>query len=89
MYLFRNRQHADGNGAVLKDFELASHGPGSRPDVGDDLLLVLDVLKHLLRVVTLHTLILFVFIIRGAAMGRRAALAQNATDCTLTGSLCL
>lgn len=48
---------------VLENFELASHWPGSGPNVGDDLLLVLNVLEHFFWVIAVHPLILFIFII--------------------------
>lgn len=55
--------HARKNWALLQDFELASHWPGSGPNVGDDLFLVLNILEHLLGVVAVHPLFAAVVII--------------------------
>ncbi len=56
-------QQGQVNNGVLKDFKLASHWPGSGPNVRNDLLLVLNVLEHLLWIIAVHPFILFIFII--------------------------
>lgn len=48
---------------LLQDFEFAPHWPGPSPNIGDDLLLVLNVLEHLLWIIAVHPLIYFVFFI--------------------------
>lgn len=56
-------QREQTNNRVLKDFKLASHWPWSGPNVGNDLFLVLNVLKHLLWIIAVHPFLLLIFII--------------------------